>query len=129
MRLVVIESPYAGTPEEVQRNLRYLRACMKDCLDRGEAPFASHGLYTQPGVLDDLVPAERDKGILAGFYVSRRLDARAFYMDLGESSGMHGARTDANEYRQPVEDRLLGGDWSVTDEDRIEAGWIASTRD
>lgn len=50
MILVIIESPYAG---DVDRNLEYLRAAMRDCLKRGEAPFASHALYTQPGVLDD----------------------------------------------------------------------------
>ena len=64
MRLVIIESPYAGN---VPLNLLYLRACMRDCLSRGEAPFASHALYTQPGVLDDGDPAERAHGIEAGF--------------------------------------------------------------
>jgi hypothetical protein len=54
--LVVVESPYAGN---IERNLRYLRACMADCLRRGEAPFASHGLYTQPGVLRDELPKDR----------------------------------------------------------------------
>lgn len=41
MRRVIIESPYHGN---VERNLRYLRACLRDSLLRGEAPFASHGL-------------------------------------------------------------------------------------
>lgn len=50
---VIIESPYAG---DVDANLTYLRACLRDCLLRGEAPFASHGLYAQPGVLDDAIP-------------------------------------------------------------------------
>ena len=58
------ESPYAG---DVERNLSCLRACMADCLRRGEAPFASHALYTQPGVLDDADPAQRDLGMAAGF--------------------------------------------------------------
>lgn len=66
MRLVVLESPYAG---DVERNVRYARAAVRDCLDRGEAPIASHLLYTQPGVLDDLVPAERAMGIEAGLLV------------------------------------------------------------
>lgn len=56
MILVLLESPYAGN---VELNVTYARACMRDCLKRGEAPFASHLLYTQPGVLDDLVPNER----------------------------------------------------------------------
>ena len=66
MRLVIVESPYAG---DVEENVRYARACLADCLARGEAPFASHLLYTQPGVLDDDVPGERALGIAAGFAV------------------------------------------------------------
>ena len=46
MRLVIIESPYEG---DVETNLRYLRACMADCLHRNEAPFASHGLEMKLG--------------------------------------------------------------------------------
>lgn len=42
MILVLLESPYAGY---VERNLAYARACARDCLLRGEAPFASHLLY------------------------------------------------------------------------------------
>ncbi len=67
MRRVIIESPFAASNGySVEENLAYLRAAMRDCLKRGEAPFASHGLYTQPGVLDDDVgigpcPGTRDK--------------------------------------------------------------------
>ena len=53
--LVLLESPYAG---DIEANLSYARACMRDCFERGEAPFASHLLYTQMGVLDDTIPAE-----------------------------------------------------------------------
>ena len=55
MELVVLESPFAGN---VEMNIHYARACMADCLARGEAPFASHLLYTQPGILDDDIPEE-----------------------------------------------------------------------
>lgn len=85
MRRVIIESPYAG---DVERNLAYLRRCLADSLERGEAPFASHGLYTQPGVLNDDVPEERDHGIRAGFAWAEVADARVFYVDLGWSNGM-----------------------------------------
>ena len=85
MRLVVIESPYAG---DVERNLRYLRACMADCLARGEAPYASHALYTQPGVLDDTIPAERTQGIAAGFAWGDCAEACVVYTDCGVSAGM-----------------------------------------
>lgn len=59
-RRVLIESPYAG---DVARNERYARACLADSLARGEAPFASHLLYTQPGVLDDTNPHEHAAGM------------------------------------------------------------------
>ena len=39
MQRVIIESPYAG---EIDKNTAYARRCMRDSLDRGEAPFASH---------------------------------------------------------------------------------------
>lgn len=50
MMRVVVESPFAG---DIQKNIEYARKCMADCLKRGEAPFASHLLYTQDGILDD----------------------------------------------------------------------------
>lgn len=106
--LVVIESPYAG---DVERNLRYLRAAMADSLARGEAPFAGHGLYTQPGVLRDEVPEERAKGIAAGFAWGRVAETRAFYVDLGWSSGMKAGLEEAMRLGQLVERRTLPG-WS-----------------
>lgn len=45
MRLVILESPYAGN---IEKNVAYARACVRDSLSRGEAPIASHLLYTQP---------------------------------------------------------------------------------
>jgi hypothetical protein len=85
MKLVIVESPYAG---DVERNMAYARAAMADCLRRGEAPYASHLLYTQPGVLDDTVPAERKLGIDAGHAWLAGADLVAFYVDLGWSPGM-----------------------------------------
>lgn len=107
---VVIESPYAG---DVERNLRYLRACMKDCLRRGEAPFASHGLYTPPGVLDDGIPAERALGIEAGLEWGKACSLVAVYVDLGISEGMQEGIAKASRRRKPIEFRKLGGEWSA----------------
>lgn len=86
--IVIIESPYAG---EVGRNERYARACMRDSLLRGEAPYASHLLYTQPGVLRDDVPEERELGIESGFEFRRVAEVIAVYTDLGISPGMQRA--------------------------------------
>lgn len=83
MRKVVIESPYNGSRDLHEH---YAREAMKDCLARGEAPFASHLLYTQ--VLDDDTPADRKLGMDAGFEWAKAADAVVVYMDLGLSPGM-----------------------------------------
>ena len=84
MRLVIIESPYAG---DIHLNRTYAREAMLDCLSRGEAPFVSHLLYTQ--VLDDAEPAERLRGIKAGLAWGKLADATVVYVDLGISRGMN----------------------------------------
>lgn len=104
MRRVIVESPYRG---EVGRNLAYCRACMRDCLSRGEAPFASHLLYTQPGVLDDLVPEQRELGIGAGLAWGEVADATVVYTDLGWSSAMMLGLERAMLAGRPIEHRLL----------------------
>lgn len=113
MRPIVIESPYAG---DVERNLRYLRAAMADAIQRGETPYASHALLTQPGVLRDDVPEERALGIKAGFRMGEVIAAvggvRAFYVDLGWSSGMKAGLAEAERIGQPVEMRSVPG-WTA----------------
>ena len=111
-RCVIIESPYGGTDEEVERNLRYLRACMADCLARGEAPFASHALYTQPGVLDDTDPEERRKGMEAGFAWREGAVATVVYEDLGVTDGMWKGIADSQKKKITTEPRKLGGEWA-----------------
>ncbi len=85
MRLVIIESPYAG---DIEANVGYARRCVRDSLDRGEAPLASHLLYTQPGILRDEVGSERDLGISAGLAWRRVADCTVVYTDLGITDGM-----------------------------------------
>lgn len=86
MRLVILESPYSG---DVAANLTYARACLRDCLMRGEAPLASHATLTQPGVLDDDDPFERKLGMAAGHAWLPFADAVVVYTDRGISPGMH----------------------------------------
>lgn len=136
--LVVIESPYApkarkpeGTcacdggvsahfeceycvllhawEDELARNVRYARACMKDSLLRSEAPYLSHLLYTQRGVLDDTIPAEREHGIQAGFAWRQVAAKTVVYTDLGISRGMEYGILDASKRGCPIEMRSLPG--------------------
>jgi len=107
-RLVILESPFAG---EVDRNVAYARAALADCLRRGEAPLASHLLYTQAGVLDDDEPEERRLGIEAGLAWGRVADATVVYADLGVSGGMREGIARAAREGRPVEHRSLGMPW------------------
>lgn len=104
MRRVILESPYAG---DVERNINYARACLRDCLKRGEAPIASHLLYTQTGVLDDNVPEERQWGIDAGLTWGSVAEATVVYIDLGISRGMQYGIECAKQDGRPVEFRQL----------------------
>lgn len=103
-RRVFLESPYAG---EVAANVAYARACMADSLRRGEAPFASHLLYTQPGVLDDAIPGERAQGIEAGLAFLPDCEASVVYTDRGVSDGMAKGIARAHALGIPVEYRSL----------------------
>jgi hypothetical protein len=105
MLLVILESPYAG---EVDRNVAYARRALADSLRRGEAPIASHLLYTQPGVLDDTVPEERALGIAAGLAWRAVADLSVFYVDLGWSRGMEAASLSAVAEGRPTETRRIG---------------------
>jgi hypothetical protein len=84
MKLVIIESPFAGA---VAAHTKYAKSCMMDSLQRGEAPFLSHLLYTQ--VLDDTKKEERDIGIEAGLAFKKTITTTIVYTDFGISSGMH----------------------------------------
>lgn len=118
--IVIIESPFAG---DTKRNTAYARAALRDSLLRGEAPFASHLLYTQPGVLRDDVPAERALGIDAGLYLARKADLTAVYVDIGISAGMQAGIDHANACARPVMVRVVPG-WSVVPPTRV--GWDAN---
>ena len=85
MERVILESPFAG---DVETNVRYARLCLRDSLNRGEAPYASHLLYTQPEVLNDDNAEERDWGINAGFQWRAAAHKTVVYTDLGISRGM-----------------------------------------
>ena len=113
---VVIESPFTG---EIEDNLTYLRKCMQHCLLRGEAPFASHALYTQHGVLQDSNPTERELGFNAGLVWADQAHMAVFYIDRGFSTGMKKA-LQRHHGKIPIVFRSLG---------RLskEADWLTNT--
>ena len=110
---VIVESPFAGG----FANVKYSRECIKDCLNRGESPFASHLLYTQKGILDDKVPDERRKGIDAANGWLEVADYVTVYMDLGVTRGMLIGVMKAARLGKPIHLRWLR---DVRDEEILE---------
>lgn len=110
MRRVILESPFAATTiQGISENIDYARLCMRHSLERGEAPLASHLLYTQPGILDDDDPKERALGIAAGLAWRPAADLTAVYVDRGISGGMQAAMDSAAKEGRPVELRSIYG--------------------
>lgn len=116
--LVIIESPFwAESQDELEKNKQYALACLQESLDRGEAPFASHAFYTQPGLLDDRIAEERDLGIRCGFAWAARAWKRVVYTDRGISPGMRAGIEHARSIGQKVEYRRLDDKNVMSDSD------------
>lgn len=118
MRRVILESPFAG---DVEGNIAYAKKAVGDCLHRGEAPIASHLLFTQTGILRDGFPGERALGINAGWvWYEAPGTAAVFYLDRGMSGGMAGALAVAERNHNPVEFRFLDPVLTVTGQDPLK---------
>lgn len=100
---VIVESPYAGG----FGNVKYSRECIRHCLNKGESPFASHLLYTQKGILDDSIPAERRRGIDAAVGWLEVADYIAVFMDMGITPGMVVGITRAAKMGKPIKLRWI----------------------
>ena len=117
LRPVVIESPYDGN---IRRHIAYARDAIAHSLARGEAPIASHLLYTQPGILNDDVPAQRELGIGAGHAWIEKADAVIVYDDFGVTPGMQKGIRRAVESDIQVTYRSLPG-WQIGGKNRDPA--------
>ena len=122
-RYTCIESPFKGHDwSETQKNLMYARACSKDCINRGERPYATHLYFTQRGILDDRIHEERMKGITFGkdieesIFLASKFDkgiyvCSAFYTDRGMSKGMELGLEKAKTLGRDTVFRQLGQNW------------------
>ena len=104
MKLVIIETPFAS---DVKKNIKYACKCMRDCLMKGEYPFASHLLYTQEGILNDTILEERKLGIKAGLAWGKFADKTIVYTDLGITKGMKQGIKNAKKQKRKIEYRKL----------------------
>jgi hypothetical protein len=107
MKRVFIASPLRNaSPGLVARNEAYARFAMRECLSRGESPFAPHLLL--PQVLDDRLGGDRLLGITAGQAWLERADLLAVYDGLGVSEGMAAELALAEHWGIPIEHRKGG---------------------
>ncbi len=104
-----VESPYAAPTEDgLRRNILYARIACRWALDAGYYPYASHLFFTQPGILDDSDPDERQTGIDAGKAIIRHsAKISLFFLDLGESSGMRYGREAAQSVGREIKEVRL----------------------
>ena len=108
MKLVIVESPFRGNENYHQHeHERYARLALRDCLEHGESPFASHLLYTQPEVLDDQDIQQRAQGMRSGWDWMQVANRVVVYTDLGISSGMEDGIRMAEKFSLPIEHRQL----------------------
>lgn len=113
MRLVIVESPYAG---DVLRNIAYARLACWWLLKQGMAPFASHLLYTQ--MLDDRIEGERALGMGAGMAWRHGAELTIAFIDYGISGGMKAGMAHARKHEQEVREVMLSkemGEGKFTD--------------
>jgi len=116
MKRVIIESPFwASSAAGIERHIEYARAAVRDSVLRGEAPIASHLLFTQPGILKDDIPEERTMGINAGHAWMPIADLVAVYGDLGISRGMKIGIELADKFGIKVQYRQLRPELKVED--------------
>lgn len=116
MRRVILESPLAAlTREGIEANKRYARACLKDCLIKGDAAICFHLLYdSPPEILDDLIPLHRQFGLEASsIWYGSFIEAVVAYVNLGCSPGMQAGINLALDAGIPVEYRRIP--WDIDD--------------
>lgn len=106
MNRVIIESPWQSESyimHEIYEE--YLDAAIRDCIRRGEAPFASCRMYAH--LLHDHIPDEREKGIEMGLLWGELADKTVVYEDYGVSPGMQIGIDAAKAVERPIEQRRL----------------------
>jgi hypothetical protein len=120
-RRVNIESPCKGRVPAwvpkllapyVERASRYVHhayaiRCVRDSLDRGESPYASHVFFDGAGVLDDADVQQRALGMNRGAEWAKLATLHAFYLDHGWSRGMQEAHERCMRRGWDVELRYL----------------------
>lgn len=105
---VVIESPLSAADHEgIKGNQLYAKRCMWDCIKREESPYASHLLFVQDELMDDLIPHERALGMKLGFEWGAMAHKVVVYIDRGITPGMQAGIDHYRHCGIPIEYRYI----------------------
>jgi hypothetical protein len=103
---VVLETPWAGLGAG-DKAKSYVRNCIRDCIARGEIPWASHVMFAWTDALYETDEEQRAEGIELNKQMLLRADKVVAYTDHGISKGMQIAITFAKIHGKNVEKRFL----------------------
>lgn len=107
MDIVIIESPYIHqTVQGLGVHRHYLKLCLTDSMERGEAPFAAHGYFTS--WLNDRDKRHRELGFRLTRPFLHAAALVAVYTDLGISTGMSQGIEIGRRAGKPIVYRALG---------------------
>lgn len=113
--LVVVESPWRGLankrlPDPYAKSKHYLRQCLRDCLVRGEIPWASHAVLAWTRALYEEDADQRAEGIqVCKDMIQHHAQKVVLYVDFGITTGMHEALIWARMHGKPTEERRIYG--------------------
>ncbi|MGL4208559.1 MAG: hypothetical protein ACRCTY_04150 [Candidatus Adiutrix sp.] len=100
---IFVCSPYAGN---IAVNVELARMLCRKAIADGHAPFAPHLMY--PGIVDDLVKEDREKGIDCGLTFMESCDEMWVYSgEKDPTSGMKKEIKHARKIGIPIKDFLL----------------------
>ena len=106
--LVVIEVPWSGmTHKNAQKEIVYLRGCLRDSLAHNELPWSAHGLLHQTMALYDSDEEQLAEAVLVARQMVTKADCVIFYIDHRYTQQMRDMATWASMQGKPILRRTL----------------------
>lgn len=106
-RTALVLTPFMSEdPAKKDMFYRYAKRAVKDCLNRGEAPLASH-IFFYEFFNNNLIQTERDMGFISQVSWIKDCDMVVVYMDFGITQAMKAALDVAKLKNRRIEYRLI----------------------
>lgn len=109
LKMVVLETRFVS--KDIKTMIMYRKftlACIRGCLKRGEALYASHMMFAETNTLDEFSAEELTLGMVAGFLWSNQATKTVVYTDLGIGKGIAKGIETAKLNSKEIEYKTLG---------------------